>query len=56
MREVVAGTFFGGNTGFDAVEVAASIASGTAETLASAAASATGWLADVDWPGLLDWS
>jgi hypothetical protein len=56
MREVVAGTFFGGNMGFDAVEVAANIASGAAETLASAGGSAIGWLADVDWTGLLDWS
>jgi hypothetical protein len=56
MREVVAGTFFGGNIGFDAVEVAATIASGTADTIVSAAAGLTGWLTDVDWTGLLDWS
>jgi hypothetical protein len=54
--EVVAGTFFGGNVGFDAVEVAATIASGAAETVATTAGNAMGWLADVDWSGLLDWS
>jgi hypothetical protein len=56
MREVVAGTFFGGNLGFDAIELAATIASGTEETIASSAGSAIGWLADVDWSGLMDWS
>jgi hypothetical protein len=56
MREVVAGTFFGGNLGFDAIELAATIAAGSTEAIASTAGSAVGWLADVDWSGLLDWS
>lgn len=56
MREVVAGTFFGGNMAFDAVEVAATIASGTAGTIVDTAGNAAGWLAEVDWSGLLDWS
>jgi hypothetical protein len=56
MREVVAGEFFGHNLAFDAVEVAGAIVSGTAEAIASGAGEAVGWLADVDWSGLLDWS
>jgi hypothetical protein len=56
MREVVAGTFFGGNPAFDAIELASTLASGSADVVASTAGSAIGWLADVDWTGILDWS
>jgi len=56
MREVVAGTFFGGNPAFDAIELAATIASSSADAITSTAGSAVGWLADVDWTGILDWS
>jgi hypothetical protein len=56
MREVVAGTFFGGNAAFDAIEVAATLAAGSIETATAAASGASSWLHDVDWSGLLDWS
>jgi hypothetical protein len=56
MREVVAGAFFGGNVGFDATEVAAVIAAGSAEAISSAAGGVTSWLVDVDWSSLVDWA
>jgi hypothetical protein len=55
MRAAVAVAFFGGHVGFDAIEVAGVIASGAAEAT-GAGAGLVGWLADVDWSGLLDWS
>ncbi len=52
MREAVAETFFNGNTGFDALELAGSITSGAAEALSTGAAESTTWLADVDWSAI----
>ena len=55
MRGVVAEAFFGGNTAFDACELAGVIASGAAEAGSAGASSLVGWLADVDWSVLVDW-
>jgi hypothetical protein len=61
MWSAVAGTFFSGNTAFDPLAVSDVILSGAAGVadladVADAAASGAGWLADIDWGGLLDWS
>lgn len=57
----VAGTFFGGNAAFDPMAVSDVILTGAAGVadsvdVAEAAANGAGWLADIDWGGLLDWS
>jgi hypothetical protein len=56
MREVVGAAFFGGNAAFDATEVTAAILSGAAEAATAGAVGLLGWMAEVDWPGLMDWS
>ena len=55
MHGAVADTFFGGNLDFVTSDVAAAIVSGAAG-VAAAGGGVVGWLADVDWGGLLDWS
>jgi hypothetical protein len=56
MREVVGGAFFGGNADFVASDVVEALVSGAAEAAVSGGGSLFGWLAEVDWSCLLDWS
>jgi hypothetical protein len=56
MREAVAGAFFGGHADFNTSEVIDAIVSGTAGAVVSGAGHLVGWLGDVNWSGLLDWS
>lgn len=55
MWSTVAGTFFNGNTDFSPMIVSETILGGTTEVV-SGVGEAVGWLADIDWGGLLDWS
>lgn len=55
MWTTVAGTFFNGNTDFSPMVVSDTILSGLTEA-AGGAVETVGWLADIDWGGLLDWS
>ena len=55
MWSTVAGTFFNGNTDFSPMVVSDTILSGATDA-ASGAGETVGWLADIDWGGLLDWS
>lgn len=56
MRSAVGSAFFSGNADFSAFDVTEAIVSGTAEAAVSGMGDAIGWLGDVDWSGLLDWS
>ena len=56
MRGAVADAFFAGNLDFITSDVTTAIVSGAAEVAAAGAGGVIGWLADVDWSGLLDWS
>jgi hypothetical protein len=54
MRGVVGDTFFGGNADFVTSEVVEALVSGAAGAATSGGGVLFGWLADVDWSGLLD--
>jgi hypothetical protein len=56
MREVVGGAFFGGHADFVTSDVIDAIVSGTAADAVSGAGHLSGWLGDVDWSNLIDWS
>jgi hypothetical protein len=57
MWTAVAGTFFNGNADFDPIAVSDVILSGAvgAADAVGGVADSAGWLADIDWGGLLDW-
>jgi hypothetical protein len=56
MREAIGTAFFNGNADFVAPDLTEALVSGTAEAAASGAGGVLGWLGDVDWSSLLDWS
>jgi hypothetical protein len=56
MHEAVASAFFGGNSAIDVADVADAISTGTAGSIEASGSGLTGWLADVDWSSLWDWS
>lgn len=56
MRAAIGMAFLAGKTDFATPAVIDAIVSGTAEAAASGLGDGAGWLGDVDWPGLLDWT